>query len=244
MRKIIISLFTLSLPLLAQFSEQDVRYRLDLIHSGKIDQVRNEMPTLQRQYPNDVGIKYLDAYLTENGDQAVKKYQAIVDQFPQSEWADDALYKVYQYYYAVALYKTADVKLAQLNEQYPNSIYTQREVNTKVTISEQLVDSQKVKNEQQAPLEKPPIQTVSTSQKESGKYVIQVGVFSQENTAQLQAGKYTQEIGKKAIVFQKMSSGRTLFAVAFDGFEDEQSARLFGAELKSKFNMEWYLVKR
>ena len=63
-----------SLPAVAQLSEKDVRARLDLIHSGRAEGVRNELPLLQSQYPNDAGVKYLDAYLTENGDQALKKY--------------------------------------------------------------------------------------------------------------------------------------------------------------------------
>ena len=73
---------------------------------------------------------------------------------------------------------------------------------------------------------------------------MQVAVYSQESTAELQAEKYSQLVGKPATVYQKSSAGRALFAVVFDGFEDEQSARMFGAELKAKFNLEWFLVKR
>ena len=92
----LILLVTVSSALFAQMPENDVRSKLELINSGKIDQVRNEIPSLQSQYPNDAGVVYLEASVTENGSQAAKLYQAIVDNFPNSEWADDALYKVYQ----------------------------------------------------------------------------------------------------------------------------------------------------
>ena len=66
-----IAILLLSNSLFSQLSEQDVRQRLDLIHSGKIEQVRTEIPLLLKQLPNDPGVKYLEAYVTENGDHAV-----------------------------------------------------------------------------------------------------------------------------------------------------------------------------
>ncbi|MBI2430199.1 MAG: SPOR domain-containing protein [Ignavibacteriales bacterium] len=226
----------------AQLNEQDVRDRLELIHSGKSEQVQSELPTLLRQYPNDPGVKYLDAYLTTNGDQAVKKYQSIVDVHPQSEWADDALYKVYQYYYAVGLYKTADAKQTQLNEQYPTSIYAKHEVKPDEKISPPTVEKQEIKTEQPAPETKQ--ETPVPMQSTTGKFTVQVGVFSQERTAQREADRYTTVVGRQAIVFTKLSGERTVYAIGFEGFETEQSARDFGAELKSKYTIESFIVKR
>jgi len=238
-RNIIISLCVAVLPLFAQFAEQDVKDRLELIYSGKAEQVRAELAALQRQYPDDAGVKYLDASLTASGDEAVKKYQTIVDRYPRSEWADDALYKVYQYYYAVALYKTADAKMKQLSEQYPNSIYAHRTINPDEKTDVSLSTLNKSETIERM---KPESQGISTSA--AGKFAVQVGVFSLEATAQKQAMQYSQIVGRQAIVFSKQSGGRTLFAVAFEGFENEQAARAFGSEVKFKFNLDWFLVKR
>ena len=123
----LILLATLSTAVFAQMTENEVRAKLELIHSGKIDEVRSELPSLQNQYPDDAGVAYLDAVVTANGSEAAKKYQAIVDNYPNSIWADDALYKVYQYFYSIGLYKTADSKMAQLKEDYPSSIYLKSE---------------------------------------------------------------------------------------------------------------------
>ena len=235
----------LSNVLFGQLSEQDVRQRLDLIHSGKIEQVRMEVFSLLKQFPNDPGVKYLDAYVTENGDHAVKKYQSFVDNYPQSVWADDALYKVYQYYYAVGLYKTADAKLAQLNEQYPGSIYAKSSGKETVQSENQPAP----KPEIQTPVQQP----VNDEKKESeapantaavGSFTVQVGVYSQESKAAEQAVTITSVVGKQAVVFAKQSGGRTVYAVLFEGFQDEQSARNFGGVLKSKYNLDWFVVKR
>ncbi len=227
----LIGMYFLSTSFLAaQLNEQDVRQRLDLIHSGKISEVRAEVQSLVKQLPNDPGVRYLDAYITENGDQAVKKYQTFVDMYPQNEWADDALHKVYQYYYAVGLYKTADAKLKILNEQYPNSIYAKREI--KPVVKTEIPSVVEEKKETPA------------SSAITGDFVVQIGVYSQEVKAKQQTMELSSTIGKQAIVFTKQSGGKTVYAVGFNGFSDEQSARAFGGELKSKHNLDWFLVKR
>lgn len=229
----------------AQVSEQDVRRRLDLIHSGQLDRVRAEVNDWMKQSSSDPAVLFLDAYTTTNGDQAAKKYQVIVDKFPQSEWADDALYKVYQYYYAVGLYKTADAKMNQLNQQYPNSIFAQIEVKPSEigiqkppTVTERAADipAAEEKNE-------PPV-AASTSTTVSGAFVVQVGVYSQEAKAVDQAQNVAAVVGRPAVVFAKQSGGKTVYAVAFDGFSEEQAAKTFGAGLKQKFNIDWFVVKR
>lgn len=241
----------------AQLNEQDVRQRLDLVHSGKIEQVRTEVASLIKQLPNDPGVRFLDAYITENGDQAVKKYQSFVDAFPTNEWADDALYKVYQYYQAVGLYKTAEATLAKLNEQYPNSLYAARKAGVPVQASTQSV----VKSPEPAAVPKEPVnEAVKEPAKEpmqtapepsagnvvpvSGAYFVQLGVYSQEAKAAEQAKNVSGVTGRSASVLEKQSNGRTVYAVVFAGFADEASARTYGAELRSKYNLDWFLVKR
>ncbi|MHB1050517.1 MAG: SPOR domain-containing protein [Bacteroidota bacterium] len=246
MKKIIFCFLVIaaSLPAVAQLSEKDVRARLDLIHSGRAEGVRNELPLLQSQYPGDVGVKYLDAYLTENGDQALKKYQMIVDQFPKNEWADDALYKVYQYYYAVGLYKTAEVKMNQLNEQYPTSIYAKRETNPGERIPVPVSTGTESPVRQPVTEESTTPAAAVTTPASGGPYAVQVGVYSKESAAQEQARQMTATVGRPAVVFPKQSGGKTVYAVAFDGFSSDQTARSFGAELKSKHNLEWFIVQR
>ncbi|MEW6061490.1 MAG: SPOR domain-containing protein [Bacteroidota bacterium] len=242
MKKLTALLILTTLSLNAQLTTQDVRDRLELIHTGKSERVRRELPSLLQQYPNDAGVKYLDAYVTANGDQAVKKYQAIVNQFPESEWADDALYKVYQYYYAIGLYKTADATMAQLNQQYPNSIYAKREGQKEEPLTMSQPPLKESETEKPAAAVAPEKETVSSQS--VGKYAVQVGVFSQEQTAQKEAMRFTSVTGRNASVFPKQSGGKTVFAVMFEGFESEQSARSFGVELKTKYNIDWFLVKR
>ncbi|MBW7887915.1 MAG: SPOR domain-containing protein [Bacteroidetes bacterium] len=232
----------------AQMKEEDVRARLEKVYSGKTDEVRNELPSLEREFPNDAGVKYIDAFTTRDGASAAQKYQQLVDQFPQSVWADAALYRVYQYYYSVGLYKTAETKMAQLQQQYPNSIYIKRDISAVSSPVEVKPQIKEEPTKTEAPVVQPEVkqETVSTEPEpvSSSPYVVQVGVFSTEAAAKQQASKTGNTVGRQAIVFTKMSGGKQMFAVAFEGFETEQSARNYVTELKTKFNIDAFFVKR
>ncbi len=103
--------------------EPDIQKRLDLIKRGNIGQVRAELHSLLERYPHNPGVLYLQGMLTSDGGEAVRTFQSVIDNFPKSDWADDALYKIYQYYYALGLYKTAEMKLDKLRRDYPQSPY-------------------------------------------------------------------------------------------------------------------------
>ena len=239
---------------LGQMPEPEVRKRLDFIYNGQAERVRIELPSLQKQYPNDPGIMYLDAILTTDGAAAVKKFQSIVDDYPQNEWADDALYKVYQYYYSVGLYKTADQKFDQLKQQYPNSLYVvglTQEQKPAAPRPEQTVEQKQPDTIQAPPAEQPSVTEPAPAQPTDtvaaavtpGKFAVQAGAFGTEKNAQKQVD-FLGTIGRKATVGTKMSAGKTLYIVLVEGFATEMDARNFIAELKSKYNIESIIVAK
>ena len=122
--------FLITVPGFGQSSEPDIQKRLEMIEQGQGEQVKAELPTLLTNYQNNPGVMYLQGVLTTDGTEAAKIFQSIVDNFPKSEWADDALSKLYQYYYSIGLYKTADQKMAQLKQEYPYSAYAVEQSST------------------------------------------------------------------------------------------------------------------
>ncbi len=72
--------------------------RLRMIVAGKADEVRKELPDLQKENPDDPGVMYLAGVLTDDGAKAVAMYEQVVREHPQSEWADDAQLRIVQYY--------------------------------------------------------------------------------------------------------------------------------------------------
>jgi hypothetical protein len=225
--------FTLFAPMLyaqTNSSEPDIRHRLEMIEKGQAEAVRAELPSLMTNYQNNPGVMYLQAALTTDGTEAAKLYQNIVDNFPKSEWGDDALYKLYQYYYSIGLYKTADQKLTQLKEEYPFSAYAS--------------EKNSIVEEKQAAKEKPMVmKPKGTVPKFATNFTVQVGAFSTlQNAGELKA-KFEKE-GYQSNIFTIVSHGKKLHKVWVGEFQTYDEARRFNAEIKNKFNLTSIVVSR
>jgi len=105
------------------FAQKDVNTQklLNELNNGNIDYVKKELNILLKKYPNDPGLLYIKARITENANEAVKIYNEIYIKYPKSEWADDAIYRVYQYYSITDNTKLANEKLNLLKTKYPKS---------------------------------------------------------------------------------------------------------------------------
>jgi tetratricopeptide (TPR) repeat protein len=228
---IVIFIFLLS-TLYAQTNSSgpDIRRRLEMIEKGQAEVVRTELPSLMTNYQNNPGVMYLQAVLTTDGSEAAKLYQNIVDNFPKSEWGDDALYKLYQYYYSVGLYKTAEQKLVQLKEEYPFSAYAM-EQNTVI-------------EEKPVVKEKPSVvKPKGTIQKFATNFTVQVGAFSTlQNAGELKT-KFEKE-GFPSNIFTMVSHGKKLHKVWVGEFQTYDEAKRFTIEIKKKFNLTAMVVSR
>jgi cell division protein FtsN len=211
-----------------QSSEPDIQKRLEMIEKGQVDQVKAELQTLLTNYQNNPGVMYLQGVLTTDGTEAVKIFQSIVDNFPKSEWADDALYKLYQYYYSIGLYKTADQKLAQLKQDYPYSAYAVEQTSPQ---KESTTESPAV------------VKPKGTVQKFTTNFTIQVGAFSTlpraEELKNLFEGK-----GYSSNIFTMVSNGKKLHKVWVGEFQSQEEAKRFAGEIKKKFSLESIVVAR
>lgn len=238
MKKILISGLVLCLlPIGAaaqseKMNEPDIQRRLEMIERGQEEAVKAELPTLITNYQNHPGVLFLQAVLTTDGMEAAKMYQSIVDNFPRSEWADDALYKLYQYYYSIGLYKTADQKLDQLKREYPFSAYAADEPPTRTRRTP-------------AQAQEPPanVRRPGTVEKYATLFTVQVGAFSTLQNAEELKTRFERE-GYISNIFTIVRDGKKLHKVWVGEFQTHDEAKRFSAELKNKFNLESMVVSR
>jgi tetratricopeptide (TPR) repeat protein len=237
-------------------NEPDIQKRLDLIKEGNIDQARSELTTLLERYPQNPGVLYLQGVLTIDGGEAIRTFQNLADNFPKSEWADDALFKIYQYYYALGLYKTADQKLDKLRRDYPQSPYL-RSFQQQVSMQPELTQ-EPPQSKTQAPQEtaqpevKPqsvpggeiPLQpsSIPKAPTSTGGYTVQSGVFSSlENAERYQLGllraDITSEIRKRQI------GGKEMHTVCIGSFMSYEDAQRYVEALKEK-NISGIVISR
>ncbi|MGB9774404.1 MAG: SPOR domain-containing protein [Bacteroidota bacterium] len=206
-----------------ELPSRDVERRLALIEQGKAEEVRSELPSLLTRYQKDPGVLYLQARLTEDATKAVKLYQTIVDNFGTSPWADDALYQIYRFYYAVGLYKTAEQKLAELRKRFPSSPYLQAAQRTQLHADEETSSA-----------------TVDSTLRKGG-YAIQVGAFSNPKNADRQRVLFVEE-GYPVRVLNVVRGGKSYFLVWVGEPKTYEEAKVLSSEIEKKYHIETMIV--
>ncbi len=217
-------LFCIPSALRAQNAEADVAKYVAMIRNGQVEPVKAEVPALLAKYPNNPGVLYLQALTTSEGAEAVRIYQSIVDNFPSSEWADDALYKVYQFYYSLGLYRTAEIKMAQLRKNYPGSPF----VNAATDKETQRLTDEKTDTA---------AASVRTPGGPAETFTLQVGAYTTAANAQRQKS-FFEDLGYPVEVINRVKEGRSLFLVIVGSYGSADEAREQGAEIKKKHNVD------
>lgn len=230
----------------AQQADVEVARMVRMLEEGKADQVRAELPSLIAKHQNHPGVLYLQGRLASDGAEAVKFYQSIVDNFPKSEWADDALYHIYQYYYSLGLYRTAELKLQQLRKEYPTSPHLAGKPGPPLPPEEEpapKVVSPTTPEVEERITPTPPAERAAKPSPEVEPYAIQVGAFStMQNAEKLRS--FFEDLGYRVEVQNKVRGGRSLYLVWVGSFKTADEARKFGAEVRKKHNIESIIVTR
>jgi len=223
--------FYYPVDLLAQ--DVDIVPYLKQIENGNVDEVKNQVPDLKEKYPGSPSIMFLEGVLTENGQKAVVIYQNIVDKYPDSKYADAALYRLYSYYYALGLYESAKEKLDQLINKFPDSPYIKIAKQNQLPVNPEIAREENVAKEDSIPPPPPP--QVKQSDQDY-KFTIQAGAFSNEGNAQtLKAG--FDKFGIFSEVKDKQVAG-TVFHVVYVGkFMTRDEADGFLKTINDKFGL-------
>lgn len=244
--------------LLAQSSDVEVKSYIDKLEKGQTDEVKKALPDLAAKYQNHPGVIYLQGRLASNGIEAVKLYQSVVTNFPKSEWADEALYRIYQYYYSMGLYRTAEAKLRQLKRDYPNSPYasttpaeklsSRKDSVSHVAEKQPPLDTSKSNEEGETPVvDTKPASKISPPSpapvEKKGKYTLQVGAFTTATNAQKQKS-FFENLGYSTEITNKVRGGRSLFVVLVGSFDTAADAKVVARQVKSKYKISPMVVER
>ncbi|MCZ6701840.1 MAG: SPOR domain-containing protein [Ignavibacteria bacterium] len=223
-------LIILATPLFLYSQEVDIVQYLKQIERGRVDEVKSELTNLKIEYPESPSIMFLDGVLTENGQTAVVIYQKIVDTYPNSKYADAALYRIYSYYYALGLYESADKKLNQLIINYPKSPYIKVAKQNKLPINPDIEkEDDKVTriNSNQTKVEKPGLDY---------KFTIQAGAFSNIENAKSLQDKF-EKSGIFSEIKEKQVAGSVFHIVYVGKFVTDNDAESFLKTINKKFDL-------
>ena len=203
--------------------EVDIKKALIEIESGNIQAALTYLQEFKNSNPNDPSVIFLEGVLTQNADEAVKKYSTVYEKYPKSNYADASLFRLFSYHYSLGYYKKAETYLNKLKNEYPNSPYIQtadRIIPDEETAISKIVNSEETDNY---------------------KYTIQAGAFLNSENAeklktQLSSGGHACEIKTREI-------GGSLFNIVYVGkFKSEETAKPILILLENNYSVKGRIV--
>jgi|GEM_PF-2075219 len=196
------------------------------ISQGRSDQVIKKLPELERKLPHSAGLIYIEGLISDDGDEALRCFRIIADSFPHSEWADDALARMFEYYGCLGMSEEAEVNIERLHSQYPQSAYIKTNYLAEIKpISEDSL-------------------TYIQSDKKGTDFAIQIGAFSiRENAEKLR--KNFDADGYRADIYENLLDGKNvLYLVWIGNYASAGEASQHLPEIKSRYKIEGLIRPR
>ncbi len=214
--------------------DPDIVPYLKKIESGNIQEVKNELPQLLIKFPNSPSIIFLNGILTNNSEQAITTYSKLIKNYPNSKYADAAIYRIYCYYFAVGNFTSAKAYLDKLKKEYPQSPYINI-ATRKIPLKDNILldDNSKSKTETNNSNE------ANTSM--DYKYTIQAGAFSELSNAE-SLKKQFENAGYSSKIEEKSVAGVIFHIVYIGKFKNIEEAKNYLQLINSKYKLDGRLV--
>ena len=248
--------------LLASFSfGQNIELYLSLIEEGKVEGVKENLPELISKYPNNPGVIYLKALLTQDGNSAIKLYKDLLKKYPNSKYAAFSAMKIGEYFYARGLYTQAATLLKNIPIKYPRYADIQRVTNLMVNSFNAIGEADSARYyaliinsmfpnvdtgiDILSDKDKPLSQIFDFNKKRSdlGPYVVQVGAFGNEKNAKRLKLQVSQ-LGHDISINKVDSNGKRLYAVRVNRYKSKKQANEVGKKIKTKLGVEYRVLYR
>lgn len=224
-----------------------VRYYLQLVAQGKVDEVKRDLPDLLVDYPDDPGIQLIHAVVIDDISKAVMMYERIVDRYPKSEFADEAYWRIVQFYATKGDTSSAQKVLDMYRAAFPNSVYlvtsseairtakslsktsgktTVLSLGGKTTKKEPGKTATEKKEPKKIVIEEPAENIEPDIKKEKikhGSYGLQVGLYSTIDAAKSEVTRF-RDMRLKADIITKEINGDEKYAVVIGDYSTRESA--------------------
>tara|TARA_Y100000591_G_scaffold9909_1_gene7787 strand:+ start:318 stop:1082 length:765 start_codon:yes stop_codon:yes gene_type:complete len=253
MNKIIFLLSVFSI-----LSSQNLDLYFSLIEEGELDGVKESLPELLSKLPNDPGVLFLRATLTEEGESALEQYKYIVKNFPSSIYAPEAAMKIGEYFYARGLYTQCASLLKNIPVQYPRYPQMQRLTDLMINSFNAIGEADSAKYysliiksmfpaiETNVETKDNKLSQVFSFRKKNenlGPYVVQVGAFSSKENANRLRLQISQ-LGHDVSINKVDSNGKNFFAVRVNRYKSKMQAEEIGRDIKSKLGVNYRVLYR
>jgi len=241
----------------SQTTSQIVR----LIREGHIEEARNILSRMKGAVKQPDKLLFLKGLLSTNTDTASAYYGKLLKLYPESQYCDDAYFRLSQLKYAQGLYKTAQKMFARLLIKYPHSSLRQ-ECHYWIGLCYQATgqtDSaafqfQKVVKDfpatELSQIARKDLNSLSRKQNTERKppiskpktlYAVQVGAFTYQANALFRKSFFERE-GYQVELRTKIRNGKALYLVWVGSFSTMEEAKKLGEKLKKHYGIQYTLV--
>ncbi len=107
----------------AEAQTEQVRRLMGVVASGKVHDAKAQIPDLLAAYPDDPGVQLLHGVVIDDAFRAFEIYKRIVNKYPESEWADDAYWRIVQFHAILGDTTKAKYELDNFRKRFPKSEY-------------------------------------------------------------------------------------------------------------------------
>jgi len=237
---------------------QNVDLYFSLIDEGELDGVRENLPELLSKYPNDPGVLFLKAVLTDDGESALEQYKYILKSFPKSTYAPKSAMKIGEYFYAKGLYTQSATLLKNIPINYPRFPHMQRLADLMINSFNAIGEADSAKyyaliiksmfpkvetNIEDKSNKLSQVFSFNKKNKSLGPYVVQVGAFSSEENAKRLKLQVSQ-LGHDVSINKVDSNGKIFYAVRINRYKSKRKAEEIGKDIKSKLGVNYRVLYR
>jgi cell division septation protein DedD len=232
MKKFIIILICLSFFGTELFAQnKQIRDALKKITAGKTEDAKKDLARLNKENPNDAGVILLNGVLCDDAFKAVTFYEKIVKSYPQSEWADDAYWRIIQFYAIKGDIEKALSEFDTYRVKYPTSEFLQPAfdvIRSSALISKsanhpedktELVEAKETAKPKETVKAKN--ETKKTNEKPS--WGLQVGVYSSEEAANKELDKFKKQRLRSEVIPKDVDDSK-MYAVVIGNYSSKESA--------------------
>jgi cell division septation protein DedD len=239
---------------ISAFSQSDKKVNecLNMVANGKVDEVKLQLPDLLAEYPDDPGVMLVHGAVIDDAYRALDIYKKIIKDYPESKWADNAYWRIIQFYAVLGDTSQARINLEKFRQNYPTSQFllpASDIVRSSLTLAkgvkkpapklkpakeneEQTEEKPVVKKQIEKPVEEKPVKATPVQKKAldedkpddgTGTYGLQVGAYNTKEAADTEMKKYLRQRMRTEII-EKTVEGEKFFAVVIGNYPSRDAA--------------------
>lgn len=227
-----LSLFLTALTFGQSQSDPGLRPYVELWRRDQADSVQMALPALQKKFPGKPETRFFEAVFTGDGEDAMRKFTALIKDHPGFIFAAESRYRIVQYEVARGHYTVARAQADELKRQFANTPWPAK---AEFYFSSMAGDTVAI-------IPKPA--EVKKAPEPEGRFALQVGAFAEIKNARelqerlLKKGYDPVELTEKAV------NGKTLTVVRLGAYATKDEAQEAAEAIKSKENLTCAVVEK